>query len=206
MFCDLVGSTDLSQHLDAEDLRSVVRAYQEAASGAIDRYAGHIAQYLGDGLLAGALRHWQRARALLTTMPEPEEVIRLRLRCCPQILLGLWYGGASEDEAALVFNEGRELADRARDLRSLAFLNSAYAVIRLGHGAADHLDFAREAARLADEVGDLRSRLGAYGALTRSLLFAGLIPEAVTRGQDLLQEAGEDRSLEAFLCANGSAY
>jgi class 3 adenylate cyclase len=33
MFCDLVGSTDLSQHLDAEDLRSVVRAYQEAASG-----------------------------------------------------------------------------------------------------------------------------------------------------------------------------
>jgi class 3 adenylate cyclase len=28
-----------------------VRAYQEAASGAIDRYAGHIAQYLGDGLL-----------------------------------------------------------------------------------------------------------------------------------------------------------
>jgi class 3 adenylate cyclase/predicted ATPase len=51
MFCDLVGSTDLSQRLDAEDLRSVVRAYQEAASQAIDRYAGHIAQYLGDGLL-----------------------------------------------------------------------------------------------------------------------------------------------------------
>ena len=51
MFCDLVGSTDLSQRLDAEDLRRVVRAYQAAASQAIDRYAGHIAQYLGDGLL-----------------------------------------------------------------------------------------------------------------------------------------------------------
>ena len=51
MFCDLVGSTDLSQRLDAEDLRSVVRAYQEAASGVIERHAGHIAQYLGDGLL-----------------------------------------------------------------------------------------------------------------------------------------------------------
>ena len=46
MFCDLVGSTDLSQHLDAEDLRSVVRAYQEAASGAIDRYAAGVG---GDG-------------------------------------------------------------------------------------------------------------------------------------------------------------
>src|SRR3990172_12943272 len=46
MFCDLVGSTDLSQHLDAEDLRSVVRAYQEAASEMIERYAGHVAHYL----------------------------------------------------------------------------------------------------------------------------------------------------------------
>jgi class 3 adenylate cyclase len=51
MFCDLVGSTDLGQRLDAEDLRSVVRAYQEAASRVIDRYSGHVAQYLGDGLL-----------------------------------------------------------------------------------------------------------------------------------------------------------
>jgi hypothetical protein len=56
MFCDLVGSTDLSQRLDAEDLRSVVRAYQAAASAAIERYAGHIAQYLGDGLLVIARR------------------------------------------------------------------------------------------------------------------------------------------------------
>jgi class 3 adenylate cyclase len=51
MFCDLVDSTDLSQRLDAEDLRNVVRAYQESASSVIERYAGHIAQYLGDGLL-----------------------------------------------------------------------------------------------------------------------------------------------------------
>ena len=40
MFCDLVGSTDLAQRLDAEDLRSVVRAYQESASEAIQRYGG----------------------------------------------------------------------------------------------------------------------------------------------------------------------
>ena len=51
MFCDLVGSTDLSVKLDPEDLREVVRAYQETAAGVIARYEGHIAQYLGDGLL-----------------------------------------------------------------------------------------------------------------------------------------------------------
>jgi class 3 adenylate cyclase len=52
MFCDLVGSTQLSGQLDPEDLRAVVRAYQEAAVKAIQHYAGYVAQYLGDGLLA----------------------------------------------------------------------------------------------------------------------------------------------------------
>jgi class 3 adenylate cyclase/tetratricopeptide (TPR) repeat protein len=51
MFCDLVGSTALSERLDAEDLRDVMSAYQECASHAIARYQGHIGQYLGDGLL-----------------------------------------------------------------------------------------------------------------------------------------------------------
>jgi class 3 adenylate cyclase/tetratricopeptide (TPR) repeat protein len=51
LFCDLVGSTTLSGQLDPEDLRAVVRAYQETAAVVIQRYEGHIAQYLGDGLL-----------------------------------------------------------------------------------------------------------------------------------------------------------
>jgi class 3 adenylate cyclase len=51
MFCDLADSTKLSQQLDAEDLREVVRAYQATAAAVIHQYVGHIAQYLGDGLL-----------------------------------------------------------------------------------------------------------------------------------------------------------
>src|SRR5712691_9278643 len=51
MFCDLVGSTVLSTQLDPEELREVVRAYQETCTGVIRRYDGHIAQHLGDGLL-----------------------------------------------------------------------------------------------------------------------------------------------------------
>ena len=54
MFCDLADSTRLSQQLDAEDLREVVRAYQATAAAVIHHYEGHIAQYLGDGL-AGVL-------------------------------------------------------------------------------------------------------------------------------------------------------
>src|SRR5262252_3108867 len=51
MFCDLVDSTRLSAQLDPEDLREVVRAYQTTCAAVIQRFDGHIAQYLGDGLL-----------------------------------------------------------------------------------------------------------------------------------------------------------
>ena len=51
LFCDMVGSTALSQKLDPEDLRGVMRAYQDACASAISRYDGHIAQTLGDGLM-----------------------------------------------------------------------------------------------------------------------------------------------------------
>ncbi len=51
MFCDLAGSTALSERLDPEDLREVLRAYQENCSEIIGRYDGHIAKYIGDGLL-----------------------------------------------------------------------------------------------------------------------------------------------------------
>ena len=51
MFCDLVGSTALSAQLDPEELREVVRGYQEICTEVIRRYEGYIAQHLGDGLL-----------------------------------------------------------------------------------------------------------------------------------------------------------
>jgi len=52
LFCDLVGSTELSSSLDPEDYFEVVRAYHERAAELVVRYGGHVAQYLGDGLLA----------------------------------------------------------------------------------------------------------------------------------------------------------
>jgi class 3 adenylate cyclase len=51
MFCDLVDSTKLSSQLDPEVYRDVVRAYQQVCTEVIQRYDGHIAQLLGDGLL-----------------------------------------------------------------------------------------------------------------------------------------------------------
>ena len=52
LFSDLVGSTALSRQLDPEDLRDVMRRYQDAVAGAIARYDGYLAKFLGDGVLA----------------------------------------------------------------------------------------------------------------------------------------------------------
>jgi class 3 adenylate cyclase/tetratricopeptide (TPR) repeat protein len=52
MFCDLVGSTELSTRLDPEDLRDVMQRFQECCAEVIGRYGGHIGNYIGDGILA----------------------------------------------------------------------------------------------------------------------------------------------------------
>ena len=51
LFCDLADSTRLARQLDPEDLREVIRIYQATCVTVIQRFAGHVAQYLGDGLL-----------------------------------------------------------------------------------------------------------------------------------------------------------
>jgi class 3 adenylate cyclase len=52
MFCDLVGSTSLAAKLDAEDWRTLVNAYLDAASDAVAQMGGHVLKRLGDGLMA----------------------------------------------------------------------------------------------------------------------------------------------------------
>jgi class 3 adenylate cyclase/predicted ATPase len=51
LFCDLVGSTALADALEPEDLREVTSAYHAVCTQVIARFEGHVAQYLGDGLL-----------------------------------------------------------------------------------------------------------------------------------------------------------
>ncbi|MBV8407359.1 MAG: adenylate/guanylate cyclase domain-containing protein, partial [Alphaproteobacteria bacterium] len=52
LFADMVGSTALSGKIDPELLGSLLRRYQDAAAGAIGRYGGFVAKFMGDGVLA----------------------------------------------------------------------------------------------------------------------------------------------------------
>jgi class 3 adenylate cyclase len=52
LFCDMVGSTALSGTVDPEVLGNLIRRYQDAAAGAIGRFGGFVAKFMGDGVLA----------------------------------------------------------------------------------------------------------------------------------------------------------
>src|SRR6185437_15375988 len=52
LFCDLVGSTSIAAQLDPEEWREIVASYQHTVTEAITRFGGHVAKYLGDGVMA----------------------------------------------------------------------------------------------------------------------------------------------------------
>ena len=52
LFCDLVGSTELSTQLDPEEWRDRVAQYHRATADVVTRFGGTVAKYLGDGVLA----------------------------------------------------------------------------------------------------------------------------------------------------------
>ena len=72
MFVDLVGSTALSVRLDQEELREVIHAYQATVAAEISRFEGHVAKFMGDGVLA--YFGWPRAHE-----DEPERAVRAGL-------------------------------------------------------------------------------------------------------------------------------
>src|SRR5215471_1072829 len=51
MFCDLVGSTELSARIDPEDLRDVIGAYHRTVAGVVAEFDGFVSRYMGDGVL-----------------------------------------------------------------------------------------------------------------------------------------------------------
>jgi class 3 adenylate cyclase len=86
LFCDLVGSTELAARLDPEDLREVMRAYQAACADVVGRFEGHVAMFLGDGVLA--YFGWPRAheddaeRAVRAGLQLVQDVARLEKSAC----------------------------------------------------------------------------------------------------------------------------
>src|SRR5215204_5764485 len=130
MFCDLVGSTAMASHLDPEEMREVLRAFQNAVTGEIARLEGQVAKLMGDGVLA--YFGWPRAhedeaeRAVRSGLAIGAAVARLRtpaampLSCRVGIATGLvvvgdLVGEGSAQEEAVV-GETPNLAARLQEL------------------------------------------------------------------------------------------
>src|SRR5499433_1148600 len=137
LFCDLVGSTVLSEQLDPEELREVVRAYHETCASVIARYTGHTAQHLGDGLLVyfgyptaheddaqRAVRTGLEILAGLQTLHgQLSPAIKARLPHPVQARIGIHTGlvvigeiGSSENRERLALGETPNIAARLQGL------------------------------------------------------------------------------------------
>ena len=151
LFCDLVGSTQLSGQLDPEDLRVVVRAYQEAAAEVIQHYAGHIAQYLGDGLLVyfgyPTAHEDDARRAVHTGLGIVQAIATLNTRLAAQygvnlavrlgihtgpVVVGVMGGGGHEH---LALGETPNIAARLQGLAPANAVVISAVTARLVHGA-----------------------------------------------------------------------
>ena len=51
LFCDLVGSTALSERLDPEDMSDVLRSFHDLLAASVTRFDGYVAKLMGDGAL-----------------------------------------------------------------------------------------------------------------------------------------------------------
>jgi class 3 adenylate cyclase/tetratricopeptide (TPR) repeat protein len=132
MFCDLVGSTPLSEQFDPEELRDLIRAYQHACSTVITQFKGHLAKYLGDGLLAyfgyphahedDAQRAVRAALGIVAAMrtlnTERGNDVALKVRLgihTGLVVVGEMGGGEFREQAAIV-GDTPNTADRLQEI------------------------------------------------------------------------------------------
>jgi len=150
IFCDLVGSTELSEKLDPEDLRPLIDAYRKTCDAAIKRYDGQVANYAGDGLMAffgwprahedDAVRAVHAGLAILSEVERIHGAASLAARvgiCSGRVVVGEGGGPAGWMEAV---GETPNVAARLQALAAPNALVVAESTQRLATGAFNFQD------------------------------------------------------------------
>jgi class 3 adenylate cyclase len=135
MFVDLVDSTALASRLDPEEMRELIRAYQQRVAREIARFNGHAAKFMGDGVLAyfgwpqaheddaeravrGALAVTAAVGGLLTLTPSGERLTARAGISTGLVVVGDLVGSGEARERAVV-GEAPNLAARLQSLAGL---------------------------------------------------------------------------------------
>ena len=152
LFCDLVGSRQLSTRLDPEDLRAVLAAYHDACNRAITRYAGFVARLVGDGVLAyfgfpqahedDAERAVRAALEIARLLPglRPELALAARIGIATGVAVVGDIIGESASEQRAVIGETPNLAARLQGLAAPGEIVVSPATRRLAAGVFDYED------------------------------------------------------------------
>ncbi len=165
-------------HPEELDEQAALLAHHWEQAGDAPEAAGwhaRAAQWSGVASALQALRHWERVRALVAAEAETPESSALGMQACLHILsfaVQMAQARVSADDAAAIFEEGKQRAERSGDRPSLANLYTLYGGFceTRFNDMATHLDFARESVRLADEAGHLETRLDAFVGLVAVLM------------------------------------
>jgi adenylate cyclase len=140
-----------------------------------------------------ATRHWLKVRSLLESVPETPEAVVLRVASCTQILNLGWHLGLSDDEVEAIFAEGKVIAERSGDPRSLAALYRAYALSTLIAGSVDEsTKWFEEAARLANYADDEGMKVALRTSLILLHVWAGELGRALTEVDGLMEQTADD--------------
>jgi class 3 adenylate cyclase/tetratricopeptide (TPR) repeat protein/ABC-type transport system involved in cytochrome c biogenesis ATPase subunit len=149
LFCDLVGSTRIVEKLDPEDARDVMRRYQDAVAGSVTRYSGHVAKYLGDGVLAyfgwptahedqaeRAVRAGLEALAAVRSVTQPDgTALEARVGIATDLVVVGDLIGASGRESSAVAGHTPNLAARLQQEAEPGQLLIGESTLRLVGGA-----------------------------------------------------------------------
>jgi class 3 adenylate cyclase/predicted ATPase len=184
LFCDLVDSTKLSSQLDPEDWRDVVRAYQQVCTEVIQRYEGHIAQLLGDGLLVylgypqahedDAQRAVRTGLGILAVMGDLNKELKRGTGLQLAVRVGIHTGlvvivdmGRAGRQEQLALGETPNIAARLQGLAQPNTLVISEATYRLVQGYFQCQDLGAHALRGVTKAMRLYHVLGASGATSR---------------------------------------
>jgi tetratricopeptide (TPR) repeat protein len=184
------------------DEQAALLAHHSEAAGemlAAAEWSARAAGWAGLSDPAAAAGHWRKVRTLVETgLPESAETMTLGLTARIWTLRLAWRLGGTEEEAAAIFAEGKALAERAEDIRSLAMLTVAYAAIRglTGH-VEDWAELGSEALRLAEQAGDRGLQLAVRPPPTYALFMLGRLREALETIERGLELAAGDARLGA---------
>jgi class 3 adenylate cyclase/tetratricopeptide (TPR) repeat protein len=130
LFVDLVGSTALSARRDPEEMRQIVRRYQNTVAGEITRFEGYVAKFMGDGVLA--YFGWPKAHE-----DEPGSAVRAAMAAV----------AAVQD---LRTNDGEALAARAGIATGLVVVGDL-----IGEGAAQEAAVVGDSPNIAARLQEL---------------------------------------------------